>query len=128
MWRLGWPWFGEFLRMIWRSALALGLLATGFAMPQTAQAQYYPPQAYPPANTQVYPSYRPVPGAAIPDDDDDDLPPHLRAAPGNYPPPPGGYVFPNDPRGQQVAPGVQREAIPTPRDSGAAYGARPPAV
>src|SRR5215212_3298003 len=128
MWRLGWPWFGEFLRMIWRSALALGLLATGFAMPETAQAQYYPSQAYPPANTQVYPPYRPVPGAAIPDDDDDDLPPHLRAAPGNYPPPPGGYMgpFSDDPR--RAPAGVEREALPTPRDSGPAYGARPPAV
>jgi len=114
--------------MIWRSALALGLLATGFAMPETAQAQYYPSQAYPPANTQVYPPYRPVPGAAIPDDDDDDLPPHLRAAPGNYPPPPGGYMgpFSDDPR--RAPGGVQREALPAPRDSGPAYGARPPAV
>jgi lipoprotein-anchoring transpeptidase ErfK/SrfK len=115
--------FGEFPGMIWRSALALGALATGFAT--LAQAQYYPPQPYPPANSQVYPPYRPVPGAAIPDDDDDDLPPHLRAAPGNYPPPPGGYTgpFANDPR--RAPPGVQRDAAPGPGAPG--YG-RGPAV
>src|SRR5882672_1348947 len=105
--------------MILRSAF--GLLLSGLAAFEAAQAQPYPPTYYPPANTQVYPPYRPVPGAMVPDDDDDDLPPHLRAVPGNYPPPPGGYVFPNDPRGQRAAPGVQREALPAPRDSGAAY-------
>jgi lipoprotein-anchoring transpeptidase ErfK/SrfK len=112
--------------MILRSAF--GLLIGGLAAFEAAQAQPYPQTYYPPANTQVYPPYRPVPGAAIPDEDDDDLPPHLRAAPGNYPPPPGGYVFPNDPRGQRVAPPMQREALPSPRDSGPVYGARPPAV
>jgi len=125
-WRLGWPWFGEFPEMILRSAF--GLLLGGLAGFEAAQAQPYPPTYYPPANTQVYPPYRPVPGAAIPDDDDDDLPPHLRAAPGSYPPPPGGYVFPNDPRGQRTAPPMQREALPAPRESGPGYGARPPAV
>jgi lipoprotein-anchoring transpeptidase ErfK/SrfK len=112
--------------MILRSAF--GLLLGGLAAFEAAQAQPYPQTYYPPANTQVYPPYRPVPGAAIPDEDDDDLPPHLRAAPGNYPPPPGGYVFPNDPRGQRVAPPMQREALPSPRDTGPVYGARPPAV
>jgi lipoprotein-anchoring transpeptidase ErfK/SrfK len=115
--------------MISRSAL--GLLLGGLAAIEAAQAQPYPPAYYPPANTQVYPPYRPVPGAAIPDDDDDDdddLPPHQRAAPGSYPPPPGGYVFPNDPRRQRMAPPMQREALPSPRDSGPAYGGRPPAV
>ena len=112
--------------MILRSAF--GLLLGGLAAFDAAQAQPYPPSHYPPANTQVYPPYRPLPGAAIPDDDDDDLPPHLRAAPGNYPPPPGGYVFPNDPRGQRVAPPMQREALPPQRDSAPVYGGRPPAV
>jgi len=112
--------------MIVRSAF--GLLLGGLAAFEAAQAQPYPPAYYPPANTQVYPPYRPVPGAAIPDDDDDDLPPHLRAAPGSYPPPPGGYVFPNDPRGQRMAPPMQREALPAPRDSGPVYGGRPPGV
>jgi lipoprotein-anchoring transpeptidase ErfK/SrfK len=112
--------------MILRSAF--GLLLGGLAAFEAAQAQPYPQTYYPPANTQVYPPYRPVPGAAIPDEDDDDLPPHLRAAPGNYPPPPGGYVFPNDPRGPRGAPPMQREALPSPRDPGPAYGARPPGV
>jgi lipoprotein-anchoring transpeptidase ErfK/SrfK len=109
--------------MILRSALGLCILAGSLAC---AVAQPYPPPYYPPANTQVYPPYRPVPGATVPDDDDDDLPPHLRAAPGNYPPPPGGYLrpFANDPR---MAPPVQREAIPGPRESAPVYG-RPPAV
>jgi lipoprotein-anchoring transpeptidase ErfK/SrfK len=111
--------------MILRSAFGLCVL-TGLTL--GAQAQPFPTY-YPPANTQVYPPYRgPVPGAAIPDDDDDDdLPPHLRAAPGHHPPPPGGYLrpFANDPR---MAPPVQREVLPGPRESGPVYGARPPAV
>ena len=111
--------------MILRSAF--GLLLGGLAAFEAAHAQPYPPAYYPPANTQVYPPHRPLPGAAIPDDDDDDLPPHLRAAPGNYPPPPGGYVFPNDPRNQRAAPPMQ-QALPPPRDFGPAYGARPPGV
>jgi lipoprotein-anchoring transpeptidase ErfK/SrfK len=38
-------------------------------------------------------------------------------------------VFPNDPRTARPAPGgVQRDALPAPRDSGPAYGGRPPAV
>jgi lipoprotein-anchoring transpeptidase ErfK/SrfK len=108
---------------------ALGLLAAGFAF-GAAQAQPYPPPYYPPANSQVYPPYRPVPGAMVPDDDDDDLPPHLRAAPGNYPPPPGGYVFPDDPRTARPAPGgMQREALPAPGQQGTpTYGNRGPAV
>lgn len=115
--------------MILRSALALGVLATGLAAFGAAQAQPYPPGYYPPANTQAYPPYRALPGAAIPDDDDDDLPPHLRAAPGNYPPPPGGYVFPNDPRTARPAPGgVQREALPAPGAGTPYYGNRPPTV
>src|SRR5205085_3320160 len=107
--------------MIFRSAFALGLLATGLAI-GAAQAQPYPPSYYPPGNTQAYPPYRaPVPPGAMADDDDDDLPPHLRAAPGNYPPPPGGYVFPADPRA--AAPGgVQREALPAPGAGAPYYG------
>jgi lipoprotein-anchoring transpeptidase ErfK/SrfK len=121
----GWAVTGEFSDMILRSALCLCVLG-GIAL-SSAQAQPYPTY-YPPANTQVYPPYRgPLPSAKVPDDDDDDLPPHLRAAPGNYPPPPGGYMrpFANDPRN---APGVQREALPAPGNSGAPMYGRPGVV
>jgi lipoprotein-anchoring transpeptidase ErfK/SrfK len=87
--------------MMLRSIFALGALAMLAALTDTAQAQGYPPPAYPPYGAQPYqPPYRPVPGAPIPDDDDDDIPPHQLAAPGNYPPPPGGYrgPFANEPR------------------------------
>ena len=106
-----------------RSALALGVLATGLAV-AGAQAQPYPPppfQPYPYGAQGYYPPARPLPPAAIPDDDDDDVPPHQRAAPGNYPPPPGGYrgPFASEPR---MDPGVDRGQLPPP-----SY-ARPPAV
>ena len=102
-----------------RSALALGVLATGLAV-SSAQAQPYPPppyQPYPYGAQGYYPPARPLPPAAIPDDDDDDIPPHQRAAPGNYPPPPGGYRGPFACRAAGSA-----RPLPPP-----AY-ARPPAV
>ena len=106
-----------------RSALALGVLATGLVV-SSAQAQPYPPppyQPYPYGQQGYYPPARPLPPAAIPDDDDDDIPPHQRAAPGNYPPPPGGYrgPFASEP---PMGPGVDRGQLPPP------VYARPPAV
>jgi lipoprotein-anchoring transpeptidase ErfK/SrfK len=86
--------------MMFRWFLALGGLAGLAALSGTAQAQGYPPPAYPPYGAQAYP-YRPVPAMPIPDDDDDDdIPANQRAAPGTYPPPPQGYrgPFANDPR------------------------------
>jgi len=97
--------------MILRSALALGLLATGVTGAAFAQG-------YPPYGQNTYqPPYRPLPGATVPDDDEDDIPSHQRAAPGNYPPPPGGY------RGQFGGQQVDRGQLPPP----GAYGQQPPA-
>ena len=54
--------------MMLRSIFALGALAMLAALTDTAQAQGYPPPAYPPYGAQPYqPPYRPVPGAPIPD-------------------------------------------------------------
>ncbi len=102
--------------MMLRLTFAVGALGALMAFSGAAQAQDYPPRAYPPYGAQAYPppAYRPLPPGAIPDDDDD-IPPHQRAT-GNIPPPPGGYrgPFANEPR---QAPG----AIPPP---GIAYGDR----
>jgi lipoprotein-anchoring transpeptidase ErfK/SrfK len=102
-------------RILGVGALALGALATVAAL-SAAQAQGYPPPAYPPYGAQAYPPpsyYRPLPPAAIPDDDDDDIPPHQRAAPGNYPPPPGNYrgPFAREPQ-YQAAPPVYSDRGP----------------
>jgi lipoprotein-anchoring transpeptidase ErfK/SrfK len=102
-----------------RSALALGLLATGFTGAALAQG-------YPPYGQNTYqPPYRPLPGATVPDDDEDDIPAHQRAAPGNYPPPPGGYRGPFG--GQQVDRGGQLPPPGSYRQQPPAYGP-PPAV
>ena len=106
--------------MILRSVFALGALATALAaLPGLAQAQGYPPPAYPPYGAQAYPPgpYRPVPAMPIPDDDDDDIPPSQRAAPGNYPPPPGGYQGP-----------FASQPNSAPPNQNGPYGARPPGV
>src|ERR1044072_9987296 len=98
--------------MILRSILALGALA---ALCGAAQAQGYPPPAYPPYGAQAYPPpYRPLPPAAIPDDDDDDIPPHQRAAPGNYPAPPGNYrgPFAREPQYQEPPPAYSDRGHP----------------
>jgi lipoprotein-anchoring transpeptidase ErfK/SrfK len=101
--------------MIFRSVLALGVLAGLVALSSSADAQGYPP----PYGAQAYPgpSYRPVPAMPIPDDDDDDIPANQRAT-GNVPPPPGGYrgPFANE---RRQAP-VDQSALPPP-----AYGAPP---
>ena len=103
-----------------RSALALGVLATGLAV-SGAQAQPYPP---PPTSPIPRPQgYQPplpaAPAGRDSDDDDDDIPPHQRAAPGNYPPPPGGYRGPFA-RGRSTAASFRRRPMRARRRSSTA--------